>query len=205
VSKADRGRDWDEIRERLRRIAESHGRESSLAALFDQRAATLALEGRGEPENGARGTFDYLIFELKATVPKAQATRYGVAMASLKAVESLQTLSAVPGSHPAIVGVTAQRNQVLAVIDLNLVSRPEEDAPARPRLIWLCHKGVDFALSADAVVGIESVPEEASLRFSITGGEVFCGLLDLHPVSQDTMVSFIDLSALLRLLGVDLG
>ena len=178
-------RDWKEVRDRLQALAESQSQEKPLAALFEQRARLLALGGSAPV--AARST-EYLMFELDAR-------RYAVPLASLKAVESLQTLSAVPGSHPAIVGVTAQRNQVLPIVDLNLLVHPERDVPRRARFLWIVHKGIDVGLAADAILGMESVAEEALLRLSLGGSEVFAGLLE--------DAGFLDLGALLRLLGVD--
>jgi chemotaxis signal transduction protein len=116
--------------------------------------------------------------------------------ASVRAVSSASPVAGVPGAAPIIIGVTSRRGRIVGVVDLAPLLDSQHKAQARPYTVWLYHGGLDLALGADSISGLQTVPTEKLLH--VQGhGEVFVGVLE--GVCNATLV---DLDSLFETLGV---
>jgi purine-binding chemotaxis protein CheW len=111
--------------------------------------------------------------------------RYAVPIENVLEVAELGTLSALPGTGPAMLGVRNLRGRVLPVFDLARVLAIAGDA-GRPRVVVAEHEGWIAGLAVDEVTDVVALasaaePAEAeSLSGAILEDDQLIGILDIE-------------------------
>jgi chemotaxis signal transduction protein len=111
--------------------------------------------------------------------------RYAVPIENVLEVAELGTLSALPGTGPAMLGVRNLRGQVLPVFDLARVLAIAADA-GLPRVVvaehegWIAGLAVDEVTDVVALAGAAEPAEAESLSGAILEDDQLIGILDIE-------------------------
>jgi purine-binding chemotaxis protein CheW len=111
--------------------------------------------------------------------------RYAVPIENVLEVAELGTLSALPGTGPAMLGVRNLRGQVLPVFDLARVLAIAGDA-GLPRVVvaehegWIAGLAVDEVTDVVALAGAAEPAEAESLSGAILEDDQLIGILDIE-------------------------
>jgi purine-binding chemotaxis protein CheW len=111
--------------------------------------------------------------------------RYAVPIENVLEVAELGTLSALPGTGPAMLGVRNLRGQVLPVFDLARVLAIARDT-GLPRVVvaehegWIAGLAVDEVTDVVALAGAADPPEAESLSGAILEDDQLIGILDIE-------------------------
>lgn len=163
---AARDFDWAAVRERIERnmaLAEpDRAGPERCREVLRERARALARVPEQAREAGEADTVKVLVFELGAA-------RYAVETGCVMHVCALPPITVLPGLPNHVAGIAAFRGQVLAVLDLRaLLASPVTRLTEPAALLVLQDGAMEFALLADAIVGVEPY-SRASLSASLPG------------------------------------
>lgn len=137
---------------RIRSAPASPPAPASAERVLAERAERLAR--RLQPQDDGRASFSALVFDRAAE-------RYALDMRYVLAVVGTGPITPVPGAPVPLLGVTNLRGEVVAVFDLPRVLAVSAPEPGRDgRLVVLGEHGTEFAVFADAVLGIEMLDED---------------------------------------------
>lgn len=139
--------DWAAIRARLERAAEADDPEAA-RELLQARARALARAPDPGPAPDEGDAMQVLVFELGGA-------RYAVETEWVAEACALPPLTALPGLPNHVAGVADFRGHVLAAIELRaLLSLPVTRLAEPSALVVLRSESMEFALLADAIVGV---------------------------------------------------
>ena len=110
-----------------------------------------------QPEESEQGTETVLLFTLSEE-------QYAFPLAAVREVSRVGAITPLPGLHPAVLGASGLRGEVLAVLDLRrLLGLEEQPLTPDSRLLVVQHGEITAALLADGVADIAALPTEALL------------------------------------------
>lgn len=182
--------DWQRAHEALeragRRLAEiDEPSEAAATRVLERRAAALA---RPHAEADAAGeTLDLLVFSVAGE-------RYGVDARDVEDVLRLPEPIPVPFTPPAVLGVSAHRGRIIAVVDVARLRSGRDWRDPEAGIVVVVGRDAPFGIRADAIEGVESAPAQAAAP----GGEAE---REDNPVIRgvtDRMVAIVDVEALIR-------
>lgn len=146
--------DWAAVRARLAQPAGTDDPDAAREVLR-ARARALARTPDPGPAPDEGDALQVLVFELGGA-------RYAVESAWVAQACALPPLTALPGLPNHVAGVADFRGQVLAVLELRaLLSLPVTRLAEPTALVVLRGDSMEFALLADAIVGVGRYPRAA--------------------------------------------
>jgi purine-binding chemotaxis protein CheW len=157
--------DWAELSQRLARAAafdpdDPAQRQQVLRA----RCAALARPAAAPAADGGADAIEVLAFEVGGE-------RYAVATGWVAQATPMPALTALPGVPNYVAGIVPWRGQVLAAVDLrSLLALPLTRLADPAGLVVLQGAGMEFALLADVIVGVERY-RQAALDRALPGLE----------------------------------
>jgi purine-binding chemotaxis protein CheW len=147
--------DWEAIHRRMAQAetavahTERRSREET-AAVLKARAADLAREDHRDGAPAER--LEVLAFSLGKE-------NYGIETRFVEEVAPIGELTPLPGSPQFVLGVVNVRGQVLSVIDIRiLLDLPQRGRGEQDRVIVLRHRGMEFGILGNAILGVVPVP-----------------------------------------------
>ena len=148
--------DWGRVHARLEAGRASLERAASpgpaeVRRLLKARAAALAVAPVAPRAGKLLELVEFLV---------AQET-WAVESSFVREIRPLRGLTALPGTPPFVLGITAVRGEILSVVDLGRFF----DLPARGltelnRVVVLASGSMTFGILADAILGLSSIPLE---------------------------------------------
>jgi len=97
---------------------------------------------------------------------------YGLAMTHVREVAPVRDYTPLPGSPPFVLGIINVRGRIVSVVELGkFFDLPPRGLSDLNRAIVLCHGDMEFAVMADAVVGVRTLAldELQPLPATLTG------------------------------------
>jgi purine-binding chemotaxis protein CheW len=181
--------DWEAAHARLA-AAEPNARNAREEAkrVLAERALRLAVVLA--PEEAASAWLEVLMFQRGAR-------RYAIESRFVIEVGKCGRLSRVPGSAPALLGMTNLRGDLLPVFDLTVLGDAGmRERPQTAQLLVLGQKSADFGVLADAVDEVLRVPTSSLSEPHVVGSlphpeyvrgitEQGCALLDGDALLRD--------------------
>jgi purine-binding chemotaxis protein CheW len=159
--------DWAEIGRRLQQSSAAAGELDAASderrqQVLHARVATLARPAPALQETTAADSLEVLVFEVAGE-------RYAVETAWVAQATPLLPVTAIPGVPNHVVGIVAFRGEPLAVLDLrSLLALPLARLAEPAGLVVLQGEAMEFALLAEAIVGVQRYPQ-ASLERCLPG------------------------------------
>lgn len=154
----DRAQRWANVQGRLARARELLGErrfaaETTNSEILKKRARAAAEPPRDETHDAAKS--ELVVFRLAHE-------EYALSTEWILEVAPLREYAPLPGSPPFVLGVTALRGRMLAVIDLRrLFELPEPGITDLNRVIVLSDLHMEFGVLADSVAGVRSLSLDA--------------------------------------------
>ena len=186
-----RRKNWDALREKLRRSAVDHGMVRSspeaVSAVLDERARALARVPDRPP--GASEVIEVVTFNL-ADECYALETRF------VRRIEQTEAPSPIPGAPDHLIGLVNLHGEILPVFDLRAllgITRPE--ATGLSRVIVVGDAIDEFGIRADATHLVVTLRTD-DVFASSDSNEGF-GRLGIRGMTRDALV-VLDGEALLR-------
>lgn len=126
-------------------------------AVLKERARRLAERGAGRPVADGEAGRDWLLFSRQGRI-------FGLETAHVVEAQPMGELLPIPCTPPFILGVATVHGSIVAVTDLplflGLEAGPASDTPA---MVVLRNDGLETALLADAIIGVENLPAALAL------------------------------------------
>ncbi len=146
--------DWGEISRRLHAAAEVLERTRRPSAgegrrILQARAKELAREkDESRPAEERLEVVEFLLAH----------ERYGIQFSSIREACTVKEITPLPGTPPFVTGIVNVRGRIFSVIDLKkFFNLPDKGLSDQNRLIILGSGTMEFAILADAIVGLRSL------------------------------------------------
>ena len=82
---------------------------------------------------------------------------YAINVIKVKEILALENITKVPNTHPAVIGLTLVRGEVVTLINMNYVLENKEYDPKNARIILCEFNKMKVAFAVDSVVGIHRI------------------------------------------------
>lgn len=150
--------DWTALHQRLeavRRALERDGAPSAQAQRAILKARAAAIARAPETDRPAQAGLEAVVFRL------AHET-YGVESGYVREIVPMRDFTPVPCAPPFVYGLINVRGQIVSVIHLNtFFNLPEKGLTDLNKIIILRDARMEFGILADAVTGVQTVPQSA--------------------------------------------
>ncbi len=134
---------------RSARLPGSAGDDAEAKRILQERARLLAQEPPPAPSGEVIDVVEFVLGH----------EHYGVASTLVREVYPLKDFTPLPGTPDFILGLMNVRGQILSITDLStLFGLPEKGLKTANRVIILKNATREFAILADAIVGIRTIP-----------------------------------------------
>jgi purine-binding chemotaxis protein CheW len=159
-----------------------HASFSEKRAILRERARILAQEPLQVVH--AEDNLELLAFRLSSEV-------YAVESQYVREVYPLKDFTHLPGTPPFVLGIINMRGQIFSIVDLKkFFDLPKKGLGQLNKLIILHDEKMEFAILADDILGIQSIPlsaiQPAPPTVSGIGAQYLRGITDERIIILDT-------------------